>query len=422
MFWVPARVALLGIVTWIAIRVLSPIEAKMDLSNAALIFIGFCYAAFFFGCAAAHKLSARRFTNFNRSLNIGQASSRIELLASILGILGILLRFYDRTILRGASYGAGSAEVREVLANSSVGVYGIIGSLFFPFCMIPFLIIIQRADLKKRIPRLIFSIILFSFPMIESLGQLSRSVMLITSMMMVTGILCVHFEGKVFKTKIVLGVIAGAAILISASTFVFDTRLRNEERSLDNSILTSVYSELISPTEKAIQQMVSGSEYTSSVYKAVLSNSLYYTSGLYEFSILWERSDSQSHAYGAYMLGPFFRAADLVIGTNFTSNLDEAGLVYRIGVFNTFFGPLWIDFSWISFLIMFVFGYFCTNLSFTTRYIDKNYLPLYLMTNVIVFYMPVVNFISNGLGLFFIISFWMYAIFMRNFSYKSISK
>lgn len=422
MLWSPVKVALLGIAAWIAIRFVSPIEARMPLAPSALLFIGLCYVAFIVGCVFTwpkqrQALARGIATNARFSVHPGH-----ELIAGLLGLLGIGLRYVDRVFLRGVDYGAGSAEIRDVLANSSVSAVGMIGSLLFPVCMIPLILVLQREELRKVPVRLTLCGILFCLPMLESFGQLSRSVMLVSAMLLVFAIAWTRFDGAIFRLKIIGPAVLGVVSLLFVSAAIFDARLQNEQRDLDTSILTSVYSELIAPSEDAISGLLGGDRMTAATYQAILPNSLYYTSGMYEFSLLWDRPDRQIHALGTYTFAPIFLGLDVILGTQFLSRIDETGLVYRLGVFNTFFGPVWIDFRWFSFVFMMLFGAIVSKVVFAARYKNPALMPLALMLSVIVFYMPVVNLINNGLGIFFLIAFIGYGTLASIFGLRSKKK
>jgi len=203
----------------------------------------------------------------------------------------------------------------------------------------------------------------------------------------------------------------GAAItLLLLSTLILSARLQDSARDLRDSVTESVYAENIAPTDASLAGLLTGSTLESQFYRTVLPNSMYYLSGAYEFSLLWTRPDSQPFAFGGYMFSPFAKVFRTIFGLNQKGAVDEESLVYRTGVFNTFFGPVWVDFGWFGLIFCAFFGIVATSVGNTAKAGNFSAVPLYLYIVVIVFYMPVVNFITTGYGIFAICSFGIFAL------------
>jgi hypothetical protein len=177
------------------------------------------------------------------------------------------------------------------------------------------------------------------------------------------------------------------------------------ERQLSDSIFDSVYAENLQPGGRARDVLMGGGTAAEErFYRVVLPNGMYYLSGLYEFTLLWDRPDAQPFGWGALHFYPVVRVAQLLDPT-FLENVDEVEYVYREGVWQTFFGPLWIDFGWFGVMLMIPVGACMATLATRARNRDLPYLPLYLYGLVIIFFMPVVNLLTSGFGLFTIAAF-----------------
>ncbi len=408
MLWKPANIAAIGIFFWLIIWLVSPLMTINPISLSSMLFIVLCYIGFFAGCLFAGRFLGGGITHvytWNNTLNM-----RAIGITTIIGIIGMAFRYYDRAIVRGVEYGQSSVEVREALTNAAASFWGIIGSVFLPFCFMPLIYILAAKWQRRNIALLIAALIIFSLPMIESLAQLSRSIMLMTVFMMFVAVVCLKFNGDPLHRKILLTSIISAVSLLIISSAIFSVRLNDGNVALEDSVIDSVYAANIGPSPEAVDGLANGSPVVSQFYRAVLPNSMYYLSGAYEFSLLWERPDNQEFGYGTYMFSPIVKVINLAF-ENKNAGLDEETLAYRTGVFNTFFGPVWIDFGWVSPLFCMLFGFIATSLGDKARSGNLAAAPLYFYAVVIAFYMPVLNFISSGYGIFVISSFGLFALF-----------
>lgn len=406
MLWKPANIAFIGIIFWVVIWLVSPLQSINPVTLSSMLFIVFCYVGYFAGCLFAGRFLGGGVTHIHRWNNI--LNLKAVAVSTVLGIIGMVLRYYDRTVIRGVEYGQNSAEVREALTNASASGWGIIGSILLPFCFLPLLYILAAKWDRKYIPVLMASLLVFSLPMIESLAQLSRSIMLMTVFMVFVATVCLKFDGNPVNRRLLGASFISAVALLVISSAIFSVRLSDNGVAFEDSVIDSVYAVNIGPTPEAVDNLVNGSTLVTQFYRAVLPNSMYYLSGGYEFSLLWERPDKQEFGYGAYMFSPFAKVFNLVLDLK-GPGLDEETLAYRTGVFNTFFGPVWIDFGWVAPLFCMAFGFIATTLGDQARSGNFATAPLYFYSVVIAFYMPVLNFISSGYGLFVITAFAIFA-------------
>jgi hypothetical protein len=410
MAWNPAALAVVGIFVWLIVRFLSPLSEITPLSMDALLFLGACYVAFFLGCGAAGSFQISKARVRESVYPLPNFDERTYWITAAMGVVGIAVRQYDRVVLRGVDFSAGSAAVREALEQAAASGFGMVGAILLPFCLVPLIIVLSAQKLRDRKILLILAFGIFLLPTLETIGQLSRSVLLLTSACLVLLIILVRLKGRVFKLGVIAPGILLSCVALLLSTYMFQTRLADAGRTFDESVMFSVYAEQIGASSEALRGLFEGGIVESTFYAAVLPNAMYYVSGVYEFSELWQRPDLQEHAWGGYTFGPILRAVNFVLGDVIASSVSEVELVYRLGVFNTFFGPVWIDFGWFGLVFMSLFGFGVTRLSTAVRAGEQHWLPLYIFSACITFYMPVVNFIQSGFGLFFIISFTIFGV------------
>jgi len=182
--------------------------------------------------------------------------------------------------------------------------------------------------------------------------------------------------------------------------------------TLEYSILNSVYAQLIGPSTAGVEGIFSNDAGTRLWYSAVVPNSLYYVSGLYEFSYLWDRPDQQYFLYGGYNLAAYVRVLEIVTSTEIMPAYAELAM-YRVGVFSSFFGPLWVDFGWVSPIVMIIFGFAAQRSADLSRYHKPHWRPVYFFLATTVLYFPVVNVLTFGQGPFIITTFVIYGILIE---------
>ncbi len=406
----PARIALAGIIAWLFFWLITPVYATTELNPMAMLFIASCYAGFFLGCALYAVATGRDQRTVPASDWQGPTAYSLFWISLATGLAGMGLRLYDRVALRGVDYAAGAADFRETLSQVGAGPISAIAAVLFPFCLVPLLVLLASRFKPRQIPLYILAAAVFFLPTIESLAQLSRSVLLTTVVLAFAAVTCTKFHGNPAHRKLLLATVAGIVLLSIASTVIFTNRLEGADRQLSESVITSVYADNLQPNETAWTGLVAGTELESRYYSMILPNGMYYISGAYEFSNLWTRPDRQPFAYGAYNLIAFVRAVQLLFSPD-SEPLDEAALVYKQGVFQTFFGNAWVDFGYFAPLFLIAFGYLASFLGMRARAGNLNVLPLHLYFVVIIFFMPVGNFINGGLGNYVLGAFVIVAVF-----------
>jgi oligosaccharide repeat unit polymerase len=406
----PARVALAGMVAWLFFWLVTPVYPTADLSATAMLYIGVCYLGFFVGCAAYPLMTGVSERTFPASEWQQPAAYGLFWISTVIGLAGMALRLYDRVALRGVDYSAGASELRETLSSVGAGSVGAIAAVLFPFCLVPLVVLLASKFKPRQIPLYILATAVFFLPTIESLAQLSRSVLLSSVVMVFAAITCAKFRGNPANRKLLLATVGGIVLMSVASTTIFVSRLEGEDRQLSASVIQSVYADNLQPNEAAWTGLMAGSDLEKRYYSIILPNGMYYISGAYEFSTLWLRPDRQTFAYGAYNFIAFARAFQILFSPT-AEPIDEAALVYRIGVFQTFFGNAWVDFGYFAPLVLVALGFFCRYLGLKARAGNLNVLPLYLFIVVIVFFMPVGNFVNGGLGNFILGAFGLIAVF-----------
>ncbi len=419
MFYDPVKLALWGVVAWFVVWLITPVDVTGDLAIGALLYTVVGYALLIAGATMARRPEMElpgAFPNepWDKSLHLG-----LFWWTTGLGAIGMALRSYDRIFLRGVEYGANALEFREALANSSSSWAGITGGVLFPLCLIPLMLLFASTARKSK-PLLAVSIIVFALPVVESLFQLSRSFLILSLGLAFATVVITRYRGRPVNRRLVTISLAGMLAMLLASTVIFSARLEAGEARLSDSVFDSVYAAWLQPNQAAREAISSGSDAEAFVTLAVLPNGMYYISGLYEFSALWLRPDGQVFANGQISFYPFVRVIYSVLGIDQLTPDQVEDYVYRDGVFQTFFGPLWVDFGWIGPFLLFPFGYLIKRLSYRVRAGSVAVLPIYVYLAIVIFFMPVVNFLTGGLGMLAVLSFVTFAVVAAHIRAKTM--
>lgn len=412
MLYRPRLVALAGLATWIILWIFAPLDVVLPLRWYTISIIGLCYFFFIVGTLWAEQGQPDISSLLAKARPWqGKLISGFFWVSFVVGLLGMVLRFIDRVYIRGVNYTDEADKVRDTLANSDFSGASAVASVIMPFCFIPLILLLASKWRPQYWLKLLLAGVLFCLPMLESLAQASRSIMLLTIMMAFFTVCLIKFDGQIFHRKLMVPTIVGVILTLLASTAIFSSRLETYGRNLDESVFNSVYAATLQPNQSARIGLSSGNPITAQYYRTVLPNTMYYLSGIYEFDLALHRPDEQKFGYGAYIFYPYSRVLAIALNTESSSIIEEDELIYRIGVFTSFFGPMWVDFGIFVIPIMLFIGALCQKMAFITATGKINALPFYLFLLVVVFYMPVYNFLISGFGFFIFHGFALFALF-----------
>jgi hypothetical protein len=411
MLFFPERLALAGFGAYLLLWVVAPLNAVSPLSLTALTYILTCYFAFLLGCKSATISLGWKDKTYDQPR---VASYWLWFwIWMLLGVAGLIFRLYDKFVLRDAFVIGSVLETREVLADTSAGPLAAIGGVLYPFCYVPiFMIWIrERRGESSVIAVKWLAAFVALLPALDALILLSRSQMLVAFSMLYFAVSCALYGGKVMPKKIVIPVFLGLSLLLGITVSAFLMRLDEMELKLIDSLMGSAYAELLVPNELALR-IISGDHILISIFLSNITPIFqYYLHGIYEFCLLWERPDSQIFLNGIEHFFPYIKLLSMA-GIVDQSVISQQPYL-REGVFTTFFGPLWVDFGFLSILIIFIFGFLVKRIANIAREREPAALPLHSFFCVVVFFFPVVNLIVSAQGMYTINAFVIFYFLMR---------
>ncbi|MFG6519366.1 hypothetical protein ACGYLX_18115 [Sulfitobacter sp. 1A13496] len=408
MIYRPENVLFMGVGVYVLIYLLSPLEVLVPMEIGALAFIALTVAALVVGSRSADFFrlgGTARPTSAARRL---RKENRLFWATFWLGLAGNLLRLQDKYVLRGVGNLTG-IEARETLLETSSTNLSLIGGVLYPFGYLPIFVLLGSAMLPRHRWKLALASFIFLIPALDSLVLFSRSFMLVSLAMVYFGTSLTLFRGRALPRQLLLPAVAGVGAVLTISVLIFLWRLDQMSFDVSDSVFMSGYAYTVAPNA-AMEWLINGGGAIGELVSSLLPIAQYYLHSIPEFQILWSMNDTQNFSNGALHLGPYVK---LLAMFGLASEPDLFELFPRVGIFTSFWGPLWVDFGWLSLIAMFVFGFMARMIGRDARDGDLGAFPLYTYFCVILFFMPVVNFAISAQGMYVINAFALFWIATR---------
>lgn len=391
----PSKVMVIAFIIWAILFFSSPLVVNIGLNETAYIFLLCCIISFILGVSLVKAKSGYRIPKSTIKLK------KLFFLILYLAILGLVFKLIDRFIIRGISAGSNYFENREIMEAGGGNPVAILSSFLTPLGLIPiFLLWKYKLAIKKRLK--IISFILFFAQMFDAILLGSRSIIFV--LFILFGLYLFYFE----KVKITLfkslGIVAVffAFMLIMNYIYVERTKLFAGENTYDIVLYQSNINYTVTSNNAFKNSFKTLSPTTQSLAFTYITTTQYFTHGMIEFSYLYENYKS-NYAMGSYTFAIFSRFLHKIIGSNLDTNKLEQ-LSPRPGVFNTFFGPIFIDFGWFSLIFMLLFGMIVKVIYNKAKSGYDWAILLYFYLFIVIAFSPVFNFINGAGGIFILTS------------------
>ena len=329
-----------------------------------------------------------------------------------LAILGLILKLLDRFVIRGISLGSDYFENRETMEAGGGNPVAILNSFLTPFGLIPlFLIWKYKLAISRSIKVLAF--VLFFAQMFDAILLGSRSIIFV--LFILFGLYLFYFKIikiSFIKVLTIISVFIGF-MLIMNFIYVERTKLFAGDNTYDVVLNQSNINYSVTASDKFKNDFSNFSTSSKTFAFTYITTVQYFTHGMIEFSYLYENHKSD-YAIGSYTFAIYSRFLHKIVGEKLDTDKIIA-LNPRPGVFNTFFGPIFIDFGWFSMLFMFLFGIIAKLIyDKATNGYDWAIL-LYFYIFIIVVFSPVFNFINGAGGIFVLTSLILFYFVSKTF-------
>lgn len=386
----PIKVFFFGVLIFFIVYILSPLKVLVEIEPLSLVFFVLSYFSLLAGIVVPFLLSEKFYLHKDQLFFLNESKlKKILIFLLALVVLGFLMRYADKFFIRGYLSFDTAVERRDNKIDSSL-----LGVLSSPLYIISLFLPIFCFFIRKWIFVKSIVWVFFIIPAAEVVFFGSRGLVITT-----VGIFILYmavFIKRPFRPVFAFPLLLFSLSLFLLSGFLFEQRISAYGMDPLYSAFNSGYAFTLVPNDYAADYIKSGA-WWSKLYFYWVNFSQYYIHGLYEFSYLFTNFDGYEYRYGIYT----FNILGKLIGIDIVALSFEA--TPRYGVYTTFVGPLFVDFGYLVFLVLFLLGLLYSFVFI--RIVKGNLLliPAYAYISVIVVFFPVVNLVQNALG-FYIVS------------------
>lgn len=400
------KVTLAGLLVWLALFVIVPLQLKIPLGWKPVLFIILSYIFFILGLKIIPGISVDKRNSYSMNR---KAVIQVFYIVIWIAVLGLIFRVLDKFVLRGTSFGYSISYNRILLEKSGSSIVSILAALLAPFSFLP-LFLYYLLGLKRRW-LLVLSYFIFFSTAFEFVMLGSRSGLFV--ILLLLGLYLRYFKKLriTYGRIIIVGIIMFFLMILSVNLFIERTKdfAKTDKVAIEHILERSGYNFTIEPTNEAKKDIISADSKTMQAYRlGIINFGQYYLHGLFEFGYLYNNYENQNW-YGGYTFNIVPKFSNIIFRTDF--DLKEIqDSPPRTGVYTTFFGPIFIDFGWFSLIFMFFFGVF-QKLIYNKVMLGRfQFIPIVFYFLIINFFMPVFNFINGAQGLYNLISFAFFAL------------
>jgi len=413
----PVRVALLGILAYILLFCVAPVTVVTPQTLTPYLYIAFCYLGFFCGCIIAQGPRKRGLrSDSSASLELSDEHlMKLHRIVIAAATLGAILKVIDTFFIRHVSLA--STAVDRVSEIDSVGPnpVSIVCAVLVPACLLaPFTyLLLKRHNLATRTHSIVAHV-LFLIPVLGSIaigGKRSMALLYIIIYVLYR----VYFGRFRLTTGTIIKALAGLIAILAGSTAIFNNRLQEMNLNPLDTVYTSAFAFTLQPQAWISQIMLHDPGLIGNIAFSVLMTCQYYLHGVFEFVYQYQNAPSM-HIWGAASFNAYYKFLAVIMNWTRPSELWEAVSV-RIGVFTTFFGPVFSDFGWFGVFYMTGMGILAQRLWERSRSGFIGAVPFYIYLVYTIFLFPVGNNVTNAQGLYsisvFALFFWLVASHTR---------
>lgn len=402
----PLKVTLIGLFFWVAIFLLIPLKVNHQIGFTPFFYLLANYLFFLLGIKVISTKSKKEYTKYIIDKKILRKILNVVI---AIAIIGFLFKVIDKFYLRGASFSNSISQNRILLERSGPSIISIISAITNPFCFLPlflYYMIRPKSKLLMIVCLLLFFSAAFEFLMLGSRSGLFVIIILLAAYLFYFKKLRLT-PGKLILVMVVISYLG----IYSIQLFIERTKdfAKTDKVAVEHILKRSSYNFTITPYDETKQKIIESKNKTMQAARlSVVNFAQYYLHGVFEFGYLYNNYKNQ-HYYGAYTFNIFIKFINIIFRTNIDLKKIQKAPP-RMGVYTTFFGPIFIDFGWLSIIFMFFFGVFqkvIYNKTLTGRF---QFIPLLFYLLIINFFMPVFNFINGAQGLYTLFAFILFAI------------
>lgn len=434
----PNRLLFLSFTVWLLIFIQMPVEYLYDGTLFFPIFTLVLFISFF--VLGIHSLKSKSIKVISSPSN--KKLKQIIVVFFLVGAIGVLLKVYVGLFNTGIFVAEDAFEKRlENMGQELTGGFtGIIASVLFPFSYVSMLLAIYNYKLFSKLS-LLFLIVFGLYPFVETIFMGGRTIIALLGTTLIFVIFASYNENvnvpvvqlNYLRKKIVAipkflfkRIVYIPLLIISILFVTYSIKVVNERLTLfgyGNKTL-KVWE------KKDYQWLRFNQDFKEDYYRlkgderakliGLYSLKHYFAHGVVEYVRLINDLESVTgYHYGQYQFGVFFKFFR-AFGIPLKSNQEMQEVITRKAVYNTFFGPFYIDFGVFGFVVIFFWGRFVKRVYIYARRGHSQYVVFYGYLATIIITSAFLNFLlgSSSYYLFaFFISLLVFRLWPNNLSF-----
>lgn len=388
----------IGVVFWLFVYSLLPVDPQEDLKTGTLAFIIFNYLALIIGFYLIKFKKVRPV-----SFNYGRINKLLVILLITITACYIL-RWFDLFVLRELSFKSDPktnklfSEINYQKSNIVLMIASVLKSAYF----FPFVIAIGiKSKINKTL--FIFCCIAMLYPFLEAILKGTRKPFL--EVFLIVFVSLIMYQRIRLDIKTVVITVVSIVILFVVTTAILYSR-ETKNNGLDyfySELLNSRYNDLLSPQKEVKDYFNEGdkSDYNKFLLITGMHFGQYLTHGVFEFNHIYDENNTPTN-YGGHT---FFVVPKLINELGLFNEIQCSNPPPREKVYLTLFGGLYLDFRWFGFVFMFLFGIFQKYIF----YISKHFIfsrPIIIYFLIINVFLLIINYLRGG-GIYPIVCFFL---------------
>lgn len=386
----------LGVVIWGVTFLLLPAEPVEPIKIKTVLFICSSYLMLILGFIS-FKFKRDQTINYNYD-----PTKTLTLLLIII-FASYALRWIDLFYLRDLSF-SNELKFNRSLNDSNLNksnMLFIIASILKSIYFFPFVILIKSKMKLKKLPA-ILSYLCLLLPILEATLKGNRKPV-IEIFLIVIITLFVFGKRKVNLSKVLIVVVSFVLIMTISMAMLF--KRENLSKSLDTvfyeKLLGGRYNDILKPKPETIVYFKDEKKQKALKFYAItaMHTGQYLTHGVFEFNHIID-DDSIPTTYGKYT---FVTIPKFINKTRIFNKIEYSNPSPRGHVYLTTFGGFFIDFRWITLIVMFFIGAI-------QKYVYQKSKQYFIYTPILIYFLIINVFLlilnyMRGAGIYPLISF-----------------
>ena len=332
------------------------------------------------------------------------AIKRLLLLLVLIGLVGSILLVVDRYIIRGVSLVADMLENRDTLGGSHASAISAIAAMANSIGVFSYILIwiteLNAVAISRWLKVLAIINLLITVAVSVQMG--SRSLMLVLVLMHLFAWLFVaRANGEKIQAKHKIVILFLILLLANFSSIIMVWRVELMGFPASDSITISAYAHTIQPSSFILSYLQYEGGFWKEILAGLFSLAQYVFHGIYEFSLLFNSFQGEHEMGNRTLWLPIKIVSVFTGGAISVGSVEHIG--ERVGVFTTFVGPVFIDFGWLSPVILAVYGVL---IGLPFRLLQRGrveWLPAVVLIAACMLLWPVVNILVSASGMYLLV-------------------